>query len=219
MSAKPFETTSIAALERADDGWSPIRRRLDVRAFGVNAWTAHDAGATVIPEHDERDSGHEELYVVTAGHATFTAGDEEIDALAGTLVFFRDPTVFRGAVAREADTTVLAIGAKAGEAYRPRAWETNADVIALLDVGRHEEAKTMLLAAIDQYDDRGGLLYNLACAEAQLGRVDAALDRLQAALKVRPELAKYAPEDADFEPIRDDPRFAEIVNAAAAQPS
>jgi tetratricopeptide (TPR) repeat protein len=219
MSDRPFEQTTIAELERPEDGWSPIRRSLDVRAFGVNAWTAHEAGAVVIPEHDERDSGHEELYVVTAGHATFTVGDEQVDAPAGALLFFRDPALFRGAVARKADTTVLAIGAKVGEAYRPRAWETNADVIALLDVGRNEEAKTMLIEALDHYDDRGGLLYNLACAEAQLGRVDAALDRLAAALKLRPALAEYAPRDADFEPIRDDPRFAEIVAAASAQPS
>jgi tetratricopeptide (TPR) repeat protein len=214
VSDKPFETTTIAELERPD-GWSPIRHSLDVRAFGINAWTAHEAGATVIPEHDERDSGHEELYLVTAGHATFSVGDEHVDAPVGTIVFLRDPALFRGAVARDADTIVLAVGAKAGEAYRPRAWETNADVVALLDVGRHEEARSMLLEALDRYDDRGGLLYNLACAEAQLGRVDAALDRLAAALEVRPSLAEHAPGDADFEPIRHDPRFAEIVGAAA----
>jgi hypothetical protein len=210
---KPFTTTTIAGLERPD-GWSPIRHSLDVRAFGVNAWTVHEAGATVIPEHDERDSGHEELYVVTAGHATFTVGEEQVEAPVGTIVFVRDPELFRGAVAREPGTTVLAVGARAGAAYRPRAWETNADVSALLDVGRHEEARATQVRALDQYDDRGGLLYNLACAEAQLGRVDEALDRLAAALEIRPALAEHAAKDADFEPIRDDPRFDELIGAA-----
>jgi tetratricopeptide (TPR) repeat protein len=208
--SKPFRTTTIADLERPD-GWSPIRLALDVGAFGVNAWTAHEAGATVVPEHDERDSGHEELYVVTAGHATFTVGDEEVDAPAGTLVFFGDPALKRGAVARAADTTVLTIGARPGEAYRPRAWESNRDVFDALDRGEPAEAKRLLLEALDRYEDRGGLLYNLACAEAQLGETDAALEHLAAALRERPDLAAHAPEDSDFSPIRDDPRFAQIV--------
>jgi len=208
--SKPFRTTTIAGLERPD-GWSPIRLALGVGAFGVNAWTAHEAGATVVPEHDERDSGHEELYVVTAGHATFTVGDEEVDAPAGTLVFFGDPALKRGAVARAADTTVLTVGARPGEAYRPRAWESNRDVFDALDRGEPAEAKRLLLEALDRYEDRGGLLYNLACAEAQLGETDAALEHLAAALRERPDLAAHAPEDSDFSPIRDDPRFAQIV--------
>jgi tetratricopeptide (TPR) repeat protein len=207
---KPFETTTIADLERPD-GWSPVRLALDVAAFGINAWTAHEAGAGVIPEHDEVDSGHEELYVVTAGHATFTVGGEEVDAPAGTLVFFRDPALKRGAVARAADTTVLTVGARPGEAYRPRAWELNRDVFAALDSGEPAEAKRLLVDALDRYEDSGGLLYNLACAEAQLGETDAALEHLAAALRERPDLARHAPEDADFASIRDDPRFAQIV--------
>jgi tetratricopeptide (TPR) repeat protein len=208
--SKAFETATIADLERPD-GWSPIRLALDVAAFGVNAWTAHEAGATVIPEHDELDSGHEELYVVTSGHATFAVAGEEVDAPAGTLVFFRDPSLKRGAAARAADTTVLTVGARPGEVYRPRAWETNRDVFAALDRGDPAEAKRLLLEALDRCEDHGGLLYNLACAEAQLGDTDAALEHLAAALRDRPELARHAPEDADFAPIRDDPRFVQIV--------
>jgi tetratricopeptide (TPR) repeat protein len=210
VSEKPFETTTIAALERPD-GWSPIRLALDVAAFGVNAWTAHEPGAAVIPAHDEVDSGHEELYVVVAGHATFTVGDEEVDAPAGTLVFFRDPALQRGAVARVADTTVLTVGARPGEAYRPRAWETNRDVVAALDRGEPAEAKRLLLEALDRYEDPAGPLYNLACAEALLGETDAALEHLARALRERPSLAQHAPDDPDFASIRDDPRFARIV--------
>lgn len=213
MTERVYETTRIAELERAD-GWSPIRRALEVRAFGINAWTAQEPDASVIPAHDERPSGQEELYLVTAGRATFTVEGEQVDAPAGTIVFVRDPAATRGAVAREPGTTVLSVGAKPGEAYRPRAWETNRDVFALLDSGKPEEAKRVLTEALDRYDDRGTIFYNLACAEAQLGEADAAIEHLRAALEERPSLADEARKDSDFEPIRDDPRFVEVVAAA-----
>jgi hypothetical protein len=213
VSEKAYETARIADLE-GPTGWSPIRLRLDAQAFGINAWTAHEAGAPVIPEHDERPSGHEELYLTTAGHATFTVEGEEVDARAGTIVFVRDPTATRGAVAREPGTTVLTVGGKPGEAYRPRAWETNQEVFALLDRGAHAEAKRVLMGALDRYDDRSSLFYNLACAEAQLGETDAALEHLRASVQERPSFAEDAREDPDLAPIRDDPRFAEVVAAS-----
>ena len=213
MRERAFETARIDDLERPD-GWSPIRLQLGVQAFGVNAWTGHEAEATLVPEHDEEPTGHEELYLVTAGHASFTVGGEAIDAPAGTIVFVRDPAAKRGAVAREAGTTVLSVGAKPGEAYRPRSWETNRDVFALLDSGKNAEAKQLLVEALERYDDHGTLLYNLACAEAQLGETEAALEHLRAALADSPSLAEYAREDGDLAPIRDDPRFAKIVTAS-----
>jgi tetratricopeptide (TPR) repeat protein len=213
VTENPFATAHVAEIERAS-GWSPIRKHLDVRAFGVNAWTAHEAEARVIPEHDELPSGHEELYLVTAGHATFTVDGEQVDAPAGTIVFVREPAATRGAVAREPQTTVLSVGGKPGEAYRPRAWETNAEVFELLDRGEHAQAKRVLTDALDRYDDRGTLLYNLACAEALLGETDAALEHLQEAVQERPSLADNAREDHDLEPIRADPRFGEVVSAA-----
>jgi hypothetical protein len=91
----------------AVDGWLPIRRHLDIAAFGVNAWRPGEDGRKVIGEHEE-SSGHEELYLVLEGHATFTVSGEEIDAPPGTLVYVRDPTERRGAVAREPETTILA---------------------------------------------------------------------------------------------------------------
>ena len=200
----------IADLEEAD-GWSPIRRRLDVQSFGINAWTAHEAGASVIVEHDEEPSGHEELYLVISGSATFTVEGEEVVAPAGTIVFVRDPAATRSAVAQEPGTTVLAVGGRPGAAYRPRAWETNAQVFALLDSGQNAEAKRVLTDALDRYEDRGSIFFNLACAEAQLGETDAALEHLRAAVRERPSLAEYAWDDAELAPIRNDPRFAEAV--------
>jgi tetratricopeptide (TPR) repeat protein len=210
VTSKAYETARIGDLADAS-GWSPIRLRLGVEAFGINAWTAHEAGATVIPEHDEVPSGHEELYLVAAGDAVFTVAGAELDAPAGTIVFVRDPATTRAAVAREAGTTVVAVGGKPGEAYRPRAWETNAHVFPLFDRGEFAEAKRLLADALDRYADRGTILFNLACAEAQLGEHEAALEHLRAAIRVQPSLAEAARDDSDLAPLRDDPRFVEAL--------
>src|SRR6185312_16851509 len=64
--------------------WRPLRRTLGVRAFGINAYTAANAGDEVVEEHTETQLGHEEIYFVHTGHAVFTIDGEELDAPAGT---------------------------------------------------------------------------------------------------------------------------------------
>ncbi len=206
-------TARIEELARGD-GWSPLRMHFDVQSFGVNAWTASEAGSRLIGEHDEIPSGHEELYLITAGRATFMVDGDEIDAGPGTVVFVADPAVKRSAIAQDAGTTVFAVGGKPGEAYKPRAWETNALVLPLFERGELAEAKQMLNEALGRYDDREALLYNLACAEARLGEIDPALEHLATALAGRPDLADLARGDDDLAPLREDPRFAAIVPAA-----
>src|SRR5579862_7960331 len=92
--------------------WRPVRRALEITAFGVNAYGA-DRGELLIEEHDERASGaggHEELYVVLGGHARFTVDGEDVDAPRGTLVFVPETAARRTATALEDATTVLVIG-------------------------------------------------------------------------------------------------------------
>jgi tetratricopeptide (TPR) repeat protein len=189
------------------DGWLPIRRRLGITAFGVNAWRPQADGRTLIGEHDEATTGHEELYLVVEGHATFTVAGDEIDAPAGTIVFVGDPTLKRTAVAREPGTTILTAGGKPGEPYEPLAWEENAEIIPLFGRGEYAEAKARLDEALARHPDAGGLLYNLACAESRLGETDAALGHLVRAIEIWPGFREAAAGDPDFESIRDDSRF------------
>ena len=212
MPVGTYRTATLSDLQRSD-GWAPIRLELGIQSLGINAWTAVEAGTAVIGEHDEVPSEHEEVYVVTAGHATFTVDGVEIDAPAGTIVFVPDPSSKRGAVARDAGTTVLTVGGKPGAAYKPRAWETNADVFAAFERGDHAEVKRLTLAALAIYEDRGPLLYNLACSEAQLGDLDAAFEHLREAIAERSDLRALAVGDDDLAPLRGDPRFDEITSA------
>jgi hypothetical protein len=103
--------------------WAPIRFHFDIRSFGANAWRGNE-GDEVIKRHSEGEGGHEELYVVLSGHATFTVAGEEVDAPTGTFVFVRDPLAERVAFAHEADTVVLSLGGWVGRAFVPSEWET-----------------------------------------------------------------------------------------------
>ena len=106
--------------------WKPVRIHFGIESFGVNAWVARADGEPIIERHSEtEESGtqHEELYLITRGHATFQVGDERVEAPAGTFVFVPDPDVVREAVASSKGTTVLALGAARGEAFTPSEWE------------------------------------------------------------------------------------------------
>jgi tetratricopeptide (TPR) repeat protein len=207
VSGSRYDVTSLDSIERGGGGWIPIRRHFGIEAFGVNAWSADDAGVAIIPEHDEVPSGHEELYVVIAGHATFWIDGEEIDGPTGTTVFVRDPALKRSATTSAGGATILTVGGAPGEAFSVRPWETNAEIFPLFEEGRYEEARDRLRAALEENTDAGGLLYNLACAEARLGETDAALDHLAQAIAASESFAELAQGDDDFASIRDDPRF------------
>ncbi len=104
--------------------WLTLRHALGVAAFGLNAWRAAEVGIEVIERHTEADTAHQEVYVVVSGRARFSVGGDEIPAPAGTVVFVEDPALERAAVAEEAGTVVLAIGAAPGREFSPSDWET-----------------------------------------------------------------------------------------------
>jgi hypothetical protein len=208
-----FETAQIDDVTR-DDGWAPLRRHFGVTAFGINAWSAGEAGGTLIGDHDEVRSGHEELYLVLSGRATFTVDGETVEAVPGTVVFVRDPATKRTAVADEAGTTVLTVGGAPGHVYHPRAWEPNRDIFPLFGTGEIAEAKRRIEEELGRWEGDEVLVYNLACAEARLGETDAAFDHLREAIADRESLAELARDDEDLASLRGDARFEEIVGPA-----
>jgi tetratricopeptide (TPR) repeat protein len=186
--------------------WKPIRRPLGVTAFGINAYTAANEGDLVVEEHDETTLGHEEIYVVVRGRATFTVDGEEVDAPQGTLVYLDEPKQQRSARAREAGTTVLAIGGVPGK-HEPSAWEFFFPALPHMKAGEWERARELVLEGLEVRPDHPALLYNLACCEANLGDPDAAIEHLTKALEAKPEWRKDAQRDEHLAPILDDPRF------------
>lgn len=191
------------------DGWLPVRAHFGIGAFGINAWLGREAGDVVIGEHTEEMVGHEELYVVTDGHATFTVDGDEIDAPAGTLVYVGETSVSRKAIAREPGTTILAVGGKAGEAFEVSSWE---HVQQLYREQRYAEGVEVLRAEARQHPDRAGLQYNLACFESLTGASAAAVATvLRRAIELDPSFAELAESDSDFDPVRESSEFQSAV--------
>ena len=185
--------------------WKPVRKTLGVTAFGINAYTAANAGDEVVEEHTEEQLGHEEIYVVISGHATFTIDGKEVEAPAGTLVYLDDVSERRHAIAKEAGTTVLAIGGVPGT-HEPSAWEYFFPALPAMREGDYDTARRILEAGLEQMDDPV-IHYQLACVEALAGNADRALEELKVALGGAERLREHAKTDEDFASIRDDPRF------------
>lgn len=104
--------------------WKPVRRFFGIGSFGTNLARATKAGDTLTHDHDEAEARHEELFLIVSGHATFRVAGEEIDAPAGTFLYVPDPATVRGAVAREAGTAMLIVGAEPGAMFTPSGWDT-----------------------------------------------------------------------------------------------
>ena len=185
--------------------WRPVRRTLDIAAFGINAYVAPKAGDDVVEEHTEESLGHEEVYVVLSGRATFTLDGETLDAPAGTVVFIRDVTVKRHARAEEPNTAVLAVGGPRDAVYEPSAWEDYFAAERHRAAGDYDAYLEELEEAAAKRPDHPATLYNLACAEALVGRAEDALTHLRRALELKPEWSEMAAKDDDFASLRDDP--------------
>ena len=219
MTDKGYEVVHIDELEelpinKGEFVWRPVRRRFGITAFGTNAYTA-DAGQRVVEEHSE-SGGHQELYVVLRGRATFTLDGEEIDAPAGTLVFAQ-PGTKRGAIAAEDGTAVLGVGAKPGEVFEPSPWEDSFAAGSYADLGQVEKAREIMDAALAARPDDWRAHYNYACLLALNDEPEAAITELQRAYELEPkEVGDYAGRDSDLDPIRDDPRVSAIAGEANA---
>ena len=221
MATATLKAYDVASLHELDGTESDgriqmnVRRRLGIQAFGTSAYRSRERGK-LISEHDETgfrmgQAGQEELYVVVSGHATFTVNGEQTDGPSGSLVFVRDPAAKRSAVAEEPGTIVLAVGGKAGEAFMPLSEEFNAayDAYTAKDYERSLELYRELLAS--DFPRKAGIVYNIACNEALLGRTDEALAHVREAIEADEGARELARTDTDLDSIRDDPRFAELI--------
>lgn len=212
-----FGVARLDEIEEVDNGGSPfraVRHHFGITTFGVNAMTAKADGDRLINEHDESEpESGEELYVVISGHATFEIDGESEDAPVGTFIHV-PPGIKRTAFAREAGTTVLAIGGgPAGQPYQATGWELFAPLFPLFESGDYEEGADRAQALIADDPPYGLVYYNTACFEARAGRTDAALTHLRRAVELSSVLAELAREDDDFASLRDEPAFTQIVGA------
>jgi hypothetical protein len=146
----------------------------------------------------------------------------------GATVFYTEPT--------EPDVIAVPVGAFADPSFPP-------PTISVYESRRHPWVA--LPAAIERDDvwaalrplyesgeyaevaDRGGelieahpeyaeLAYNVACCESLAGRTDDAIEHLRLAIDRTEQLRSLAAHDSDFDPIRDEPAFRELVSRRPA---
>ena len=212
MAERSYEVATVGELQdidyRQDTHMRPVRHHFGISAFGTNAWTTENVGDRVMPEHEE-DAGKEELYVVLNGRARFEIDGDVVDAPQGTLVFVR-PGGNRTAFAEEPGTTVLAVGSTVGQPYEVGGWEMWAEFHPAYEAGDYEGVIEASREKVEA-SGYGGPLYNLACCESLAGRKEDAIGHLRAALDLRPSLRDLAKEDSDFDPVRDEPAFKELM--------
>jgi mannose-6-phosphate isomerase-like protein (cupin superfamily) len=207
-----YAIARLDEIEEINDGrcpWRPVRHHFGITSFGINAWTGREAGDRIINEHDEADE-HEELYFVAQGRAVFELDGERRDAPAGTFVFV-ERGVKRTAFAEEPGTTLLAVGGEPGVAYAPSGYEVWSQLNALFEAGEYEAVADRGRELIAQNPQYPTPIYNVACAEALAGRKDDAIEHLRQAIALQERFREYAKGDSDFDSIRDEPAFRELV--------
>jgi mannose-6-phosphate isomerase-like protein (cupin superfamily) len=93
-----------------------VRRELGVEAFGIN-WYEIPPN-TEGREHNEEETGQEEVNVVIRGSGVYRIEGDEVPVSAGTFLRF-DPGTTRMPVAGPDGLTMIAVGAPRGS-YEPR---------------------------------------------------------------------------------------------------
>ncbi len=210
-----YSVTHLDEIDEVSDGRCPsrpVRYHFGITSFGVNAWVGREVGDRIINEHDEAedDDGQEELYLVQRGRARFELDGEPVQAPADTLVFVR-PGVKRTAFAEEPGTTIIALGGTPGKAYEPTGFEIWAPLAPLYEAGEYADAADRGHELIKAHREYPGLLYNVACCESLAGRKADAIEHLRLAIELSGRSGSLAANDSDFDPIRDDPAFKELI--------
>ena len=102
--------------------WKSVRHHFGITGFGINAVTK-DAGNVLIPEHDETESGQQELYFVHAGEVEGDAGRRGGHG-AGRLVRpLRAGPRCGSSKSAASPTTLIVIGGTPGRPYEVGQWE------------------------------------------------------------------------------------------------
>jgi hypothetical protein len=142
----------------------------------------------------------------------------------GSQVFYTEPD--------EPDRVVVSVGSFADPSFPPptesgyesrrHPWIGLPDSIArhdpgiwapvqpLYEAGRYAEAADRGRGLLEEYP-HPTLFYNVACCESLAGRTADALDHLGRAIELSERCRVLAKDDSDFDPIRDEAAFKELV--------
>jgi uncharacterized cupin superfamily protein len=106
------------SIESFRDSFYKVRRALGTTAFGINELRLPPGFEG--PEHDESDTGHEEVYIGLEGAGTFTIDGATVGLAAGEYLRV-DAAATRQLVAGPDGLRLIVLGAKPLPAYDGRA--------------------------------------------------------------------------------------------------
>jgi hypothetical protein len=86
-----------------------------------------------------------------------------------------------------------------------------ASVHPLYEAGQYAEAAQRGRELLETHPETAGVLYNVACCESLAGQTLDAIEHLGRAIGLAERCRSMAKGDADFDPIRDEPAFRELV--------
>ena len=92
--------------------------------------------------------------------------------------------------------------------FAPELWDP---VRPLHEAGRYADAADLGLELIAANPDQAFLYYNVACCESLADRTADAVEHLRRAIDMWDDFRGMAEEDSDFDPIRGDPSFRDLV--------
>ncbi len=144
----------------------------------------------------------------------------------GSQVFYTEPT--------EPDLIVVSVGSFADPSFPPptessydsrrHAWLPLPETVArdaatelwesvqpLYEAGKYGEAADRGRELLEAHPDYARLFYNVACCESLAGRTADALEHLGRAIELADPVRALAKSDSDFDPIREEPAFADLV--------
>jgi tetratricopeptide (TPR) repeat protein len=144
----------------------------------------------------------------------------------GSQVFYTEPT--------EPDLVVVSVGSFADPTFPPptesgydsrrHAWielpesiQRNApevwwQVQPLYESGEYAEAADRGRELLETHPEYGYLAYNVACCESLAGRAADAIEHLRLLIDRHGPIREMAAQDSDFDPIREEPAFQELIN-------
>jgi hypothetical protein len=140
----------------------------------------------------------------------------------GSQVFYTEPT--------EPDLIVVSTGSFADPTFPPptesgydsrrHPWVGLPDTVErqvweplrpLYEAGRYAEAADRARELVEAHPQDARLLYNVACCESLAGRPVDAIEHLRRAIESAEQVRSLAIDDPDFDPIRGEPEFAQLI--------
>jgi hypothetical protein len=145
------------------------------------------------------------------GSQVFYTEPDDADLIVVSIGSFADPTFPPPTVSGYDSRRHPWVGLPESVArHAPELWWDSAQ--PLYDAGKYAEAADEGRKLIDDWPDQGFLYYNVACCESLAGQTDGAIEHLRRAIEIWEGCREMAGQDSDFDPIRNQPAFQELMS-------